>query len=385
MRKTFIYKLYKAKRNVRLHRQIHISGDIHNHCIALHKRYYRMYGKYLSPARLKTHIAKRKKLPKYATWSMLGLQAIQDIIERIDRGYQRFFQNLKDRKAKQTAQRIGPPTFRALRKAKSFTLKQAGWKLLGGNRLRIGSTIYKFAKSREIDGTIKTVTIKRDALGDLYVLFSCEVIPEPPSRAMTGQSAGFDFGLTTYLTGHDGTEIHAPQIFKHELRTIAKASRDLSHKQCGSHNRQRARYHLARVHKRVAHVRHAFHWELAHQLCAQYDRIALETLNLQGMKALWGRKVSDLGFGEFIQILHHVAAKTGTVVHHIDPWFPSSKLCHVCGNLNACLTLHDRVWTCACCGVTHRRDHNAAINIFREGASSRGEGHVSLAPASNGC
>jgi putative transposase len=343
-----------------------------------------MYKKYLAPSRLKAHIAKLKKLSKYAAWSHLGSQAIQDIIERIDKGYQRFFQHLKDCKAKQTTQRIGPPTFRAVRKAKSFTLKQAGWKLLGGNRLRIGSTVYKFARSRDIEGTIKTVTIKRDALGDLYVYFSCLVVPQPVVRAMTGKSAGFDFGLMTFLTGSDGVEIHAPEVLKQELRTIAKANRALARKQRGSHNRRRARQSLARVHKRIAHVRQAFHWDLAQQLCAQYDSIVLETLNLQGMKALWGRKVSDLGYGDFVSILHQVAAKTGTVVHHIDQWFPSSKLCHVCGNLNAFLTLRDRVWTCAC-GVTHQRDHNAAINIFREGASSLGGGHVSLVPASNGC
>jgi len=131
-------------------------------------------------------------------------------------------------------------------------------------------------------------------------------------------------------------------------------------------------------------VRQAFHWDLAHQLCAQYDHITLETLNLQGMKALWGRKVSDLGFGTFVQILHQVADKTGTVVRHIDPWFPSSKLCHVCGTLNAFITLRDRVWTCPC-GVTHQRDVNAAINIFREGASSRGEDSVRLTPVSMSC
>src|SRR5262249_39471655 len=172
MRKTFMYKLYTAKRNAQLHHQIDIGGVIHNHCIALHKRYYRLYRKYLPPQHLKAHIAKRKKLSKYAWWSALGSQAIQDIIERIDEGYQSFFQNLRERKAHQTTQTITPPPFRAIRKAKSSTLKQAGWKLLGGNRLRIGSTVYKFAKSREIEGTIKTVTVKRDALGDLYIFFS---------------------------------------------------------------------------------------------------------------------------------------------------------------------------------------------------------------------
>jgi putative transposase len=182
--------------------------------------------------------------------------------------------------------------------------------------------------------------------------------------------------LATYLTGSDGTEKHAPQPLKRGLRLLATANQALSRKQQGSANRARAKQHLARVHKRVANVRQAFHWELAHEVCATYDGIALETLNLHGMKALWGRKVSDLGFGTFVQTLRHVAAKTGTIVHHIDPWFPSTTLCSVCGHLNDAITLRDRVWTCEGCGTTHQRDRNAATNIYREGASSLGGGCV---------
>jgi putative transposase len=373
-----MYKLYRNKRNKRLHRLINIGGAIHNHAIALCRRYYRMYKKHLSLYQLKAHITKLKQLPKYAWWKQLGAQAMQDIIIRIDKGYQRFFQNLKDRKAGKTTQKIGPPTFRKIAKAKSFTLTQAGWQLLGGNRLRIGSTTYKFAKSREIEGTIKTVTIKRDTLGELSVHFSCLIDPQPIDRAMTGNSAGFDFGLTTYLTSNDGTEIQAPQPFKQGLRQIAQANRGLSHKVKGSSNRLKAQQHLARVHRRVAHIREAFHWDVARELCTRYDHITLETLHLQGMKALWGRKVADLGFGGFVYILHHMASKLGTVVHHIDPWFPSTKLCSVCGHVNHHITLRDRVWICAACGTTHRRDQNAAINIDREGASSRGEDRVRL-------
>jgi putative transposase len=385
MRKTFMYKLYRCKQSRRLHQMINIGGFIHNHCIALHRRYYRRHKKSLSLYQLKAHITKLKKLAKYAFWSLLGSQAIQDIVIRIDKGYQRFFANVKDRKAGKTVRRIGPPAFRKVRKAKSFTLTQAGWKLLGGNRLRIGDAAYKFAKSREIEGTIKTVTIKRDALGELYVSFSCVIDHPPIDRAMTGKSAGFDFGLRTFLTANDGTEHHAPQPFKQGLRQIAQASRQLSRRLKGSSNRREAHRHLARVHRRVAHVREAFHWDLARDLCTQYDHITLETLNLQGMKALWGRKVSDLGFGTFVGILHHVASKVGTLVHHIDPWFPSTKLCSACGCINQHITLRDRVWTCSDCGATHQRDVNAAINIFREGASSHGGDPVRLASASMGC
>lgn len=385
MRKTFQYKLYRSKRTRRLHRQINIGGMVHNHCIALHRRYYRMYKKHLPLFQLKAHITKLKKLAKYAWWKQLGSQAIQDIVIRIDKGYQRFFANVKARRAGETTRRIGPPRFRQVRKAKSFTMTQAGWKLLDGNRLKIGTTIYKYAKSREIEGTIKTVTIKRNALGELYVYFSCILDQQPIDRVMTGKSAGFDFGLTTYLTGNEGQEYHAPQPFKHRLHEIAKAQRRLSKKVKGSHNRHQAQQHLARVHKHVANHRQAFHWELAHMLCATYDHISLENLNLQGMKALWGRKVSDLGFGTFVDVLHHVAANTGTVVHHIDRWFPSTKLCAVCGCINEAITLRDRVWTCSDCGTTHHRDVNAAINIFREGASSHGGDPVRLASASVGC
>jgi putative transposase len=60
---------------------------------------------------LKAHITRLKQLPKYAWWSQLGSQAIQNIVARIDKGYQRFFQNVRARQAGKTAQRVGLPPF----------------------------------------------------------------------------------------------------------------------------------------------------------------------------------------------------------------------------------------------------------------------------------
>ena len=53
---------------------------------------------------------------------------------------------------------------------------------------------------------------------------------------------------------------------------------------------------LARLYRRIADQRKNFHWKLATDLCDRFDIIAIETLNLDGMKRLWGRKVSDLAF-----------------------------------------------------------------------------------------
>ena len=57
----------------------------------------------------------------------------------------------------------------------------------------------------------------------------------------------------------------------------------------------------------------------------------------------------------------------GRHVVEIDRFYPSSKLCSMCGYKNDDLTLKDRVWTCPDCGSNHDRDFNAAINIEKDG------------------
>ena len=110
--------------------------------------------------------------------------------------------------------------------------------------------------------------------------------------------------------------------------------------------------------------------KLAHELTDTYDEIRLEDLHLQGMKSLWGRKVSDLGFADFVKKLVCIAKKKGVKITFINKWYPTSKTCSVCGAVNETLNLRDRYWQCNDCGATHDRDRNAAINIYRVGAST---------------
>ena len=119
-----------------------------------------------------------------------------------------------------------------------------------------------------------------------------------------------------------------------------------------------------------------FH-QLAHKLTKKYDIICIEDLNIEGMKKIWGRKISDLAFSEFVSILKHHCNKTGTRLAIIGRYYPSSKQCHKCLVINEDLSLKDRTWTCGNCKVTHDRDINAAINIARVGASTLGVSYVS--------
>jgi putative transposase len=359
-RRALVFQLYRTKRLRHLHAKIDLAAGIHNHLIAVQKRYYRRFNGYIGYYRLKRHVTKLKSMTRFAHWKQLDAQAIQHIVWRIDQGYQKFFRRENCR----------PPTFRKRFRYRSITLSQTGWRYEGNNRLWLFGHLYRFHHSRAITGTIKTLTIKRLPTGRLEVIFSCLCEDETVTRVKTGQTAGFDFGLTTFLTGHNGHEVHAPQPLRQSLRTVRKANRALSRKLPGSEHRHQARQTLSGVHRRIVHQRQAWHWDTARALCQRYDTIYLEDLELRGMASMWGRKVADLGFGHFMQILHQAAEKCGTHIHHIDRFFPSTKCCHVCGFLNHTITLRDRLWICPCCGTTHHRDRNAATNIYQEGASS---------------
>jgi len=76
---------------------------------------------------------------------------------------------------------------------------------------------------------------------------------------------------------------------------------------------------------------------------------------MKAMQMMWGRKVSDLAFGEFVNILEY---KTNVV--KIDRFYPSSKTCSECGYVLKELDLKIREWQCPACHSNHLRDVNAA-------------------------
>jgi putative transposase len=361
--KTFCFKTYHSKKNRYLHNQISLAGEIYNHCIALHRRYYRLSKKSLNAYSLQKHLTKLKKLDKYSHWNQLGSQAIQDIADRIDKAYKLFFRNQK------LGIKSGTPNFKKRRNYKSFTLKQAGYRLLDGNRIKIGNKIFKYFKSQDIQGSIKTITVKRDKLGDIYIHIVTDFV-ETRTAPRTGEIVGFDFGLKTFLTASNGEDIESPLFFHQNSNAIRKANRNLSKKQRLSNNRRKARKSLERLHKRIANQRSDFHWKLANELTDKYDFMFFETLNIKAMQMLWGKKICDLGFYSFMLKLKYLASIKRKTVFCIGRFEPSSKTCSVCGYLYKDLELKEREWRCPECETGHNRDRNASYNILRVGAST---------------
>lgn len=354
---SYKFKLYSTKQSKHLDKMLDEASWVWNTCLATQKRYYKIFGKYASSNDMQKHFCKRWKI-KY-----LHSQSVQEIIQRLDCAYQRFFKKLSAR----------PPKFKRATEFTSFVFKQGGYKLVD-NKLTINKIkkTFKFSKSRDIEGNIKQLIVKRNRLGEYFIVAVSDTKSKSYTKSHNGASVGMDFGLKTYLTISDGNNVECPQYLKDNLLKYKRLSRNLSKCVKGSNNREHKRKALCKLFLDIKHHREEFQWQLSHKLCRTYDNIFLEDLNVKGMvqHKNWGRKMNDLCFSDFVLKLEQVAFKYGVVVHRIDRFYPSSQTCSECGGLfKGTKNLTLREWTCPHCGSKHDRDLNASKNILRKGIS----------------
>ena len=371
--RTYKYQIREHPQNMRLGNMLDELCDVHNHFLALEKRYYRIYGKYAGRYRLQPHLTKLLNRTK-RQWAWIPRDTLDAVIIRLHLAWEKFFDFLK--KGKQ-GRRVGPPKFKKRDKYRSAKFPYA-YKLQEG-RVRISFSVwnpisekfnkyqkiyFSFHQHREWKGNVRYVQIGRDAAGT-YWLYVVTDNTSPKVLSATGESVGIDFGMETYLTLSTGEKIHHPQPLKQSLNQLRKLTRSVSRKVKGSNNYWRAVRDLARLHVKIANQRRDWHYKRATDLCRRFDTIATETLNLEGMKRLWGRKVSDLAFYQFVEILKYKCIKHKREFFQVGQWTPTTKPCSDCGHHNENLSLNDRQWTCPECGSHHDRDVNAAINILR--------------------
>lgn len=148
------YELYRNRRARHLDTMLREASFVWNHVLALQRRYFRLYGRYVSGKRMKSHFA------HLVHRELIHSQTVQEILERLDTAYRRFFTRL--------AKRL--PKFRTASYFFSIVFKQ-GSNSLCGNVLtinRIGMR-FKFSLSRPCDGKVKTLAVKHNRLGEYYI------------------------------------------------------------------------------------------------------------------------------------------------------------------------------------------------------------------------
>ena len=207
----------------------------------------------------------------------------------------------------------------------------------------------------------------REHGGRWYASVRVEIAEEEYPQHCGDGVLGIDLGLKTFATiaYPDGTieKVQAPEPLKRSLRSLRRSQRKLARRKMGSRNRAKAKGDVGRRHRRMANIRKDFLHHLSHRITANVHTIQVKTLSIKGWQRLWGRKTSDLAPGELLRQLEYKARWRGGTFLKVARDFPSSQLCHDCGERGDRLALDVRTWTCAHCGSILDRDGNAALNI----------------------
>lgn len=214
---TYEYNIYRSPRNRYLDQMLAEAAFVWNHALAIQKRYHSLFGGYINLTRIQHHFAKR------ISRCRLGAQTVQEILERLDAAYQRFFVKLAKR----------PPKFKKASKFASFVFKQDGFKL-NANILVINKIKknFKFSNSRPYEGKVKQVRVKRTLHGGYCLYIVTDASPKPYCKTHDGAAVGMDFGLKHFLTLSNGSVIESPLFLKKELKTLQRINRSYSRAQC---------------------------------------------------------------------------------------------------------------------------------------------------------
>ena len=224
------------------------------------------------------------------------------------------------------------------------------------------------------EGRITAVTVSHHRSGAYYAALKIEkVVPLVPpkdwSTVPERDVLALDLGLTHFAITSYGQKIDNPRFYQEKQQKLARMQRKLKNKTIGSANYEKQVKKISKFHLHLANTRKNYLHQLSRKLVDENQVIVLEDLNVKGMirnKRL-AKSIQDVGWGMFRTFISYKCDWANKKYVAINRFYPSSKLCGGCEEVNVLLTLSERVWVCPACGALHDRDENAAHNIKKEG------------------
>jgi len=270
-------------------------------------------------------------------------QVLQNVLKRVDRSFKNFYNG------------FGYPRFQGRNRYNSFTYPQKGFELDEKlNLSKIGNI--RIIQHREIEGKIKTCTIKKD-IDQWYVTFSCEI--ENPIPAEIKTKTGIDVGLIDLITLSNGEQIKPPKFLRESEDKLTHEQKRLSRKKKGSGKRNRQRIIVAKVHRKIRNQRKDFAHKTSRNLVDTYDSIKFEDLQIKNMvqNHCLAKSISDAGWYQLMNFTEYKAEYAGKFVEFVNPAGTSQEC--ICG-YPVLKDLSVRIHRCPSCGLVMPRDQVSA-------------------------
>ena len=246
---------------------------------------------------------------------------------------------------------------------------------------KIGIVKAKIHRDIPEDYKLKSATISSLPSGKYFVSFVFEYNEEEIKYDIDDNKIlGLDYSMKELFVTEEQIKIN-----EQCLRLYRKSEERLHFLQKALCRRQRPNYkegkkasnryeklrkQIAKVFEHMKNIRLDYYNKLSTEIANMYDIVVVEDINMQEMATLskYNSKATyDNGFGIFRRILKVKLEQKGKKYIVVSKYYPSSKICNVCGYKKDTLTIDERLWECPNCYTIHDRDINASINLKQEG------------------
>ncbi len=366
MEKTFKYRIYPNKNQQKLiQKTFGCTRFVYNYYLDARIKKYKESKKVLTYCQ---NCKDLTKLKKELVWLQeVDVTGLQSSLKNLDMAYQKFFK-----------EHIGFPKFKS-KKTHRFSYKSKNTNIKVGNptivycNKHIKLPKLGFIKTRDKQipqGRILNATISQEPNGHYYCYLCCTDV-EMPQYEKNNKNIGIDLGICDFAIFSDGTKIENPRFYEKSEKKLAKLQRELSRKTIGGSNWNKTRKKVAKLQKNISDQRKDFLHKLTTDIIRNNDTICIEDLDVKSMKEtdhkIRNKRINDVSFSEFRRQITYKSQWYGRKLSVVGRYYPSSQICHVCGNRDGKKSEDVREWICPVCGTRHNRDINAAINILNEG------------------
>ena len=224
----------------------------------------------------------------------------------------------------------------------------------------------KIRQHRSFEGVIKSCTISKAPSGKYHISILVETeIQKLPASDMR---VGIDVGIKDFAVLSKGEAYKNPKHLRKSEKRLAKLQRDLSRKQIGSSNRNKARIKVAKLHEKIANQRMDFLHKKSTEIIRKNQAIVIEDLKVKNLMKNHNlaKSIAEVSWSRFREMLDYKSRWYGRELIIAPPDYPSSQLCSDCGNRSSqTKDLACRIYVCPECGLEIDRDYNASLNLLK--------------------
>ena len=371
------------KQHTKLFQSAGVARWAYNWTLARQQENYKNGGKFISDGELRKELTQIKRTDEFNWLNDYSNNITKQSIKDACLAFQRFFKHQSDF-PKFKSKRKSTPSFYVDNCKIEFSENKVKLEKLTDSKKQNKQKLnwIKLAEKNRIPSHCKYYN-PRVTFDGINWWISVGIDYEESTARPTNDGVGIDIGIKDLVICSDGSiykNINKTKRIKKLKKKKRRLQRKVSKKYlknkkggsyCKTRNIIKCEKEILKLNHRLTNIRHNYLNQVTSEIIKREPKfIVLEDLNVKGMmkNRHLAKAVQEQCFYEFYRQIQYKSLWNNINFITADRFFPSSKLCSVCGNIKKDLKLSDRTYICECGNVIDR-DYQASVNLCNYGKS----------------